>query len=363
MPPFATPKTASRSGFAIPAEWNAHDATWLAFPHRRSDWPGKISSIRWVYGEIIKRVAVAERVALLVNDDKTEAHAKSVIASVGVNESAIDWMRWPTDRSWIRDFGPIFVQKDGTAPDLAVAHFGFNGWAKYPEFHKDYTIPRLAAQALELRSFRSQDLFPSSAGDVVLEGGSIDVNGKGSILATEECLLDPNVQVRNPGFSKSDWELTFRECLGAPNTIWLGNGIAGDDTHGHVDDLARFVSPTTIVLCQEADGSDANHRPLEENRERLEQARLQDGSRPQVVRLPMPAPLFFRGQRLPASYANFYICNAAVLVPTFNDPADRAALGIIAELISDRPVVGIHATDLVLGLGTLHCLSQQQPSL
>lgn len=355
-------ETANQLGFTMPAEWDAHDATWLAFPHRRSDWPGKISSIRWVYGEIIKRVAMAESVQLLVNDDKTEAQAKNVLSSVGVSESAINWLRWPTNRSWIRDFGPIFVRKNAIQRELAVMHFGFNGWAKYPEFHKDDAVPVLASQALNMRSFLSQDVSPAFASNVVLEGGSIDVNGMGSILATEECLLDPTVQVRNPGFSKSDWELTFRECLGAPNTIWLGQGIAGDDTHGHVDDLARFVNPTTIVLCQETNGADANHRPLEDNRERLEQVRLQDGRRPQVVRLPMPAPLFFSDQRLPASYANFYICNAAVLVPTFNDPADRTALGIISELITDRPVVGIHATDLVLGLGTLHCLSQQQPS-
>jgi agmatine deiminase len=196
---------------------------------------------------------------------------------------------------------------------------------------------------------------------VVLEGGAIDVNGAGSILATEECLLDPAVQVRNPGFGREDYEAVFREHLGAGNAIWLGRGIAGDDTHGHVDDLARFTGPRTIVLCREDDPGDPNHAALAENRERLQGARLEDGSRPEVVELPMPGPVVFAGQRLPASYANFYACNAAVLVPTFDDPADREALGILSELFRDRPVIGIHALDLVWGLGTLHCLSQQEP--
>jgi agmatine deiminase len=196
---------------------------------------------------------------------------------------------------------------------------------------------------------------------VVLEGGSIDVNGRGSLLTTEECLLDPAVQVRNPGLGRADMEAVFREYLGAPNVLWLGRGIAGDDTHGHVDDLCRFVGPRTVVLCRERDPRDPNYGPLEENRERLQGMRLEDGSRPEVVDLPMPAPLFFDGRRLPASYANFYIANAAVLVPTFNDPADRVALGVLAELLRDRPVVGIHAVELVWGLGTLHCLTQQQP--
>jgi agmatine deiminase len=197
---------------------------------------------------------------------------------------------------------------------------------------------------------------------VVLEGGSIDVNGRGSLITTEECLLDPEVQVRNPGLGRADLEAVFRDYLGATNVMWLGKGIAGDDTHGHVDDLCRFVGARTVVLCRENNPHDPNHRPLEENRERLQGMRLEDGSRPEVVDLPMPAPLLFDGRRLPASYANFYVANAAVLVPTFNDPADRTALGILAELFRDRPVVGIHAVELVWGLGTLHCLTQQEPA-
>jgi agmatine deiminase len=244
------------------------------------------------------------------------------------------------------------------ASDLVIVRFRFTGWAKYPDWRRDDRVPERAARALRLPLVEAR----MKGRPVVLEGGSIDVNGQGSLLTTEECLLDPAVQVRNPGFGRSDMEAVFREYLGVTNVMWLGRGIAGDDTHGHVDDLCRFVGPRQVVLCREKDPRDANHRPLEENRERLRGMRLEDGSRPEVVDLPMPAPLFFDGRRLPASYANFYIANAAVLVPTFNDPADRVALGVIGELIQDRPVVGIHAVELVWGLGTLHCLTQQQPA-
>ncbi|HEY0712512.1 MAG TPA: agmatine deiminase family protein [Polyangia bacterium] len=355
--------TRPADGFAMPAEWTTHEATWLAFPHRASDWPGKLSAVRWVYGEIVRKIAAAERVELLVEGAKGSADATAVLRAAGVDMSKVALRRWPTDRSWIRDFGPIFVRRAGDRPEVAVARFRFNGWAKYPQHRLDDAVSRRAARSLRLRSHDAQPRRAGASRGVVLEGGSIDVNGQGTILTTEECLLDPEVQVRNPGFTRTDWEGVFRDSLGAGHTIWLARGIVGDDTHGHIDDLARFVDPTTIVLCQETNEADENHRILEENRERLEQARLQDGRRPDVIRLPMPAPLFFRGQRLPASYANFYICNAGVLVPTFNDPYDRVALGVLAELLPGRPVVGIHAVDLVLGLGTLHCLSQQQPAL
>jgi agmatine deiminase len=266
----------------------------------------------------------------------------------------VTFRRFRTDRIWTRDSGPIFVT---AGRRKAVARFRFDGWAKYPNWKNDVRNPERAAKALGL------PLLPviHRGREVVLEGGSIDVNGRGTILTTEECLLDPAVQIRNPGFERADYEHVFATTLGAPNTIWLGKGIAGDDTHGHVDDLARFVGPRTIVLVREQDRKDPNHRPLEENRERLEGARLEDGSRPDVVALPMPRPVVFDGQRLPASYANFYVCNAATLVPTFDDPSDRVALGILAELLPDRPVIGVHALDLVWGLGTLHCLSQQEP--
>jgi len=339
----------------MPAEWEPHRATWLAWPHNARDWPGKFAAIPWVYAQIVRRVSEGETARLLVNGAPEERAARRLLERAGVDLTRVDFRRFPTDRVWTRDSGPIFVRRPGGG--RAIVHFRFNAWARYADFRRDARIPPRAARALGL------PLLPARhrRRPVVLEGGAVDVNGKGSILATEECLLDPAVQARNPGFTRQDYEAVFREHLGAGNAIWLGRGIAGDDTHGHVDDLARFVGPRTIVLCREDDPDDPNHAALAENRERLEGARLEDGSRPEVVDLPMPGPVALAGQRLPASYANFYACNAAVLVPTFDDPADREALGILAELFRDRPVIGIHALDLVWGLGTLHCLSQQEP--
>jgi agmatine deiminase len=352
-------KTPASQGFAMPAEWARHQATWLAWPHNVRDWPGKFAPIPWVYAEIVRVIARSETVRLLVEDSDAERKVRALLGRVGAPLEAVEFHRFPTDRIWCRDAGPIWLVRGGRQPDRAIAGFKFNAWAKYDDWKKDARTPSRAAKALGVQ------LLPMvhASREVVLEGGAIDVNGAGSILTTEECLLDPTVQVRNPGFTRVDYQQLFGDLLGAPNTIWLGRGIAGDDTHGHVDDLCRFVDARTIVLCREPDGGDPNHALLEENRERLEGARLQDGTRPEVVSLPMPAPLAFDGQRLPASYANFYIANGAVLVPTFNDPKDRVALGILGELFRGRPVVGIHAVDLVWGLGTLHCLSQQEPAL
>jgi agmatine deiminase len=363
------PSTPAADGFRMPAEWQPHAATWLAWPHNASDWPGRFPPIPWVYGEIGRRLAEGETVRILVNDAAHEAKATNVLASVGVDLDRVELLRVPTNRCWTRDYGPIFVKRDRPAAK-AIVRFRFNAWAKYSDWERDDKVAERTAKKLRLPSYeasthRGPTGTPATAGAkktrFVLEGGAIDVNGSGTVITTEECLLDPEVQTRNPGLSRSETERVLSDYLGATNTIWLGRGIAGDDTHGHIDDLCRFVGPRTLVLCQETNGADANHRPLAENRERLQTARLEDGSRPEVVELPMPSPLVFRGQRLPASYANFYIGNAAVLVPTFNDPADRVALGILAELITDRPVVGIHAVDLVWGLGTLHCLTQQEP--
>ena len=331
----------------MPAEWEKHAATWLAWPHNVRDWPGKFAPIPWIYAEIVRRISAQETVRLLVGNPPLEARARAVLKKAEVDVSNVEFLRIPTDRVWTRDSGPIFLNAG------VIANFRFNAWAKYPDFKNDARIPERAAKAT---GYQLVD-----AGGAVLEGGAIDVNGQGTILATEECLLDPGVQVRNPGFSKADYERLFAETLAARNTIWLGKGIAGDDTHGHIDDLARFIGPRTIVLCSERNTSDPNYRVLEENRERLESARLEDGSRPEVVPLAMPQPVIFDGHRLPASYANFYICNAAVLVPVFDDPNDAAALGLLGELLK-RPAIGIHARDLVWGLGTLHCLSQQEPA-
>jgi agmatine deiminase len=332
-------------GYRMPAEWEPHAATWIAWPHNVSDWPGKFPPIPWVYAEIVRHLTAGEAVRVLVNSAGHRAQASKILERAGVDLERVDFLRFPTNRGWTRDFGPIFVREGSS---LAIARFHFTGWAKYPDWKKDDQIPVRAAQHFKL---------PLIDGQIVLEGGSIDVNGRGSLITTEECLLDSKVQTRNPGLSRYEIENVFRDTLGITKAVWLGKGIAGDDTHGHVDDLCRFVKRDTVVLCRENDPKDVNYKPLAENRERLQ------GSGIEIIDLPMPAPLCFDAVRLPASYANFYIANAAVLVPTFNDPQDRIALGILAECFSDRPVVGIHAVDLVWGLGTLHCLTQQEPAV
>jgi len=351
-------RTPAALGFRHPAEWEPHEATWIGWPSNRTDWPGKFAPIPWVYGEIVRKLAPGELVRILVNSKVHEAGARRVLTRAGVDLTCVEFLAFPTNRGWTRDSGPIYLRRSKPRPELAIVRFRFNGWARYPDWQKDDAVPERAARALGCRLFRAE----VAGRGMVLEGGSIDVNGRGTLLTTEECLLDSVTQVRNPGLGRTEVEAALRHYLGATNILWLGRGIAGDDTHGHVDDFCRFVGPRTVVLCHENNPHDPNYGPLEENRERLESMRLEDGSKIDVVSIPMPAPLYFDGQRLPASYANFYIANAAVLVPTFNDPNDRIALGALAELIRDRPVVGIHAVDLVWGLGTLHCLTHEQPA-
>lgn len=345
------------SGFRMPAEWEPHEATWLSWPHNRTDWPGKFATIPWVYGEIVRKLAPGEIVRIIVNSPAVEARARRLLERANVDLKRVEFFRFPTDRGWTRDFGPMFVRRDGTRSEIAIVRFRFNAWAKYRDWKKDDRIPERTAKALGMRVFRAH----LDGRAVVLEGGAIDINGRGTLITTEECLLDQETQARNPGLSRAQIEAALSNNLGVTNVLWLGRGIEGDDTHGHVDDLCRFVDARTVVICREGNSTDYNYRVLEENRERLESMRIEDGSKIQVVPLPMPGPLWFDGRRLPASYANFYIANSAVMVPTFNDPNDRVALGILSELITDRPVVGIHAVDLLWGLGTVHCMTQQQP--
>jgi agmatine deiminase len=340
------------------AEWEPHEATWLGWPHNPTDWPGKLEPIQWVYGEIVRRIAPGEIVRILVNSSAHEIQVRRILKLVGVSVTRVQFFRFPTNRGWTRDFGPIFVRREKPRRELAIARFRFNAWARYPDWQKDDAIARQVARRLKLKIIPA--MFDGR--EVVLEGGSVDVNGRGTVLTTEECLLDQKKQVRNPGLSRADTEKALCENLGVMNVVWLGKGIAGDDTHGHVDDMCRFVNPRTVVLIREKNQRDANYRPLEENWERIRGARLENGEKIEVIELPMPAPLVFDGVRLPASYANFYITNTSVLVPTFNDPNDRAALGILGEIFPERMVVGIHAVDLVWGFGTLHCLTQQQPA-
>ena len=348
----------AQSGLRFPAEWETHEATWIGWPHHSADWPGKFAAIPWVYGEIVRRITTGEKARVLVDSRAHEERASRTLLRACVDLAQVEFFSVPTDRGWTRDFGPLFVRPEGSC-SLAIAGFRFNGWAKYRNHRRDSQVARKLATKLQLPFMPIQ----ADGRDFVLEGGAIDLNGRGTLLTTEECLLDREVQPRNPHLDRQEIERVLKKSLGVTNVLWFGRGIAGDDTHGHVDDLCRFVGSHTVVLCREDDPGEANYQPLAENWERAQGMRLEDGSRLEVVPLPMPAPLYFDGQRLPASYANFYIANAAVLVPTFNDPNDRVALHTLAQLIRDRPVIGIHAVDLVWGLGTLHCLTQQQPAL
>jgi len=355
-----TAKTPRELGYRMPAEWERHEATWLAWPHNPDDWPGKFQTIPWVYAEIVRLLSARERVHILVDDEKAELRARSILERAGAAMERVSFHRWPTNRVWTRDSGPIFVRNG--AGGVAVTNWHFNAWAKYPDWQLDDQVPGRVAGLLGLPSWEpSTELEDGSARRLVLEGGSIDTNGAGILLTTEECLLS-EVQARNPGVSREQLEHAFHDFLGIDQVIWLGRGVAGDDTHGHVDDISRFVGAETIVTAAEPDTRDANHEPLKENLSRLKAARTLDGKQFVLVELPLPRPVVFRGQRLPASYANFYIANGLVLVPTFNDVNDRVALSILAEVFPGREVVGIHSVDLVWGLGTLHCMTQQQPA-
>lgn len=342
-------------GYRMPAEWEPHEGTFLGWPHELTDWPGKFAPIPWAFAEIVRHLAQVERVFLLVESRAGESRVKSILKKSHVHFENVQFLRVPTDRGWMRDSGPICVKN--SEGEVAFNHFVFNGWAKYSNHKKDaQVVARLN------KSLRRKLYLPEHNGRrVVLEGGSIDVNGAGTLLTTEEC-LQSTVQERNPRFTKRDYEQLFRDYLGITDVVWLQNGIAGDDTHGHVDDLSRFVDATTVVTIVEEDSSDANYAALQENLALLKSAKDQDGKPLRVETLPMPAPVFFEGQRLPASYANFYIANKKVLVPVFNDPNDRVALHTLAGLFPDREVVGIYCRDLVLGLGTIHCMTQQLPS-
>jgi agmatine deiminase len=338
-----TSPTPRARGFRMPAEWAPHEATWIAWPHNRDDWPGRFAPIPWVYGEIVRKLSRVEKVRILVSGAAVERQARRILRKVGALMEAVEFFECPTDRGWTRDYGPLFVKN---RREVAATAWRFNAWAKYDDWRRDAAVPAFITERLAIASWTP---------GMVLEGGSIDVNGSGLLLTTEECLLS-EVQARNPGMTRSDIERRLRDYLGAERIVWLRNGIAGDDTHGHVDDLARFVAPDAVVVASEDDRSDANYEPLRENYALLKEAGLR------VTKLPMPRPVVFAGRRLPASYANFYIANGLVLVPTFNDPADRVALATLAKRFPDREVTGINCIELIWGLGALHCMTQQQPA-
>lgn len=340
----------------MPAEWEAHDATWIAWPHEESDWPQKLAPIPWVYAEIARVLSLSERVEILANDDGVAAQARECLTMHRVDPSRYRIHSVANDRSWLRDSMPTAVRTP--AGRVEWVRWQFRAWAKYDNYSRDAHVPDAAATLSELPIIPA--MRPDRPGPVTLEGGAIEVDGEGTLLTTEECLLSP-IQERNPGMDRNGYEELFRHYLGITKTIWLGHGCQGDDTHGHVDDIARFVAPGRVVLAFEANEADENHPACAENLRRLRAATDARGRTLDVELLPMPRPIWFGDERLPASYANFYIANSHVLVPTFNDPNDRKALQILAGLFPDREVVGIHAVDLVLGQGTLHCLTQQQP--
>jgi agmatine deiminase len=358
------PRLSDKNRYRMPAEWEPHASTWLAWPHYKLDWPGKFEPIPWVFAEIIRYLSRDERVELIVKDAAAEKLASKTLRLAHALNENIRFHRWPTDRIWTRDSGCAFVWPCGAdtpvreRSGLTAVKWQFNAWAKYPNWKRDEKIGSLMADAVGAREI--QAVFGKKR--VVLEGGSIEVNGQGTLITTEECLLS-RVQQRNLGMKKRDYEKVFSEYLGGSNIIWLGSGIVGDDTHGHVDDITRFVSPDTVVTCVEADPASENYEALRENVRRLRDATVEDGKPLATIDLPMPAPVYFEGRRLPASYANFYIANRTVLVPVFNDPNDRVALDILADVFPDREVVGIYCGDLIWGFGAIHCMTQQQPAL
>ena len=346
----------SAPAYVWPAEWAPHDATWIAWPHHEPDWPGKLGPIPWVYAEIVRVLSRHERVEILCQDERVEEGAQACLDSHGVQPSAYRFHRQRTDRVWLRDSAPTAVHAAGGR--VVWMDWGFNAWAKYDNYDDDVRVGAAIAAATGLE--RVEPVRPDGAGPLLLEGGGIETDGVGTLLVTEEWLLS-DVQVRNPGLGRVDYERAFAEWLGISRTIWLGEGCVGDDTHGHVDDVARFVAPGVVVLAHEEDPSDENHRRSLDNLQRLRLAEDARGESLKVITLPYPRAVTMDGVRLPASYANFYIANGVVIVPTFNDANDRVALNTLAESFPGRQVVGIHGVDLVWGLGTLHCLTQQQP--
>lgn len=352
-------------GYRMPAEWERHAATWLAWPHNKSDWPGKFAPIPYVYAEIVRNLARGERVEIVVKHEAHEAEARAVLRAANVlaeSEHNVRFHKWPTNRGWTRDSGPIFVVRESKHAQLALNDWRFSAWAKYGNWKLDNELPAHVSQLLNVPAFQPEFLVAGRKRHVVLEGGSIDVNGRGTLITTEECLLSDEQQ-RNPGMSRQDIESVLSRYLGIRKVLWLEKGIVGDDTHGHVDDITRFVGPSTVVTAYEPDSSDPNHEILRENYKRLTRMRDQDDERLLVVKIPMPSPVYFNDQRLPASYANFYIANRVVLVPVFDDPNDRIALNTLAELMPRHKVTPIYCGDLVWGLGTIHCMTQQQPAV
>lgn len=348
-------------GYRMPAEWERHQGTWIAWPHNQEDWPGRFAAIPWVYADIVRHLSHAEDVNIIVSGTLERDAARKILNQCHLSLKRVKFHLWPTDRVWTRDSGPTFVCRESGNQKVALINWRFTAWAKYPDWKLDNELPALISKKLKMEQFLPMVQIGGAAHHVVLEGGSIDVNGSGLLLTTEECLLS-KVQQRNPGLSRKDLEKVFADYLAIEKIIWLARGITGDDTHGHIDDIARFVSRDTVVAAVEPSRSDANYLPLQENLKRLRNTTDLLGRKLNIVELPMPRGVVFQGQRLPASYANFYVANNLVLVPTFNDPHDRVAMNILAGLFPKREIVGLHSSDFIWGLGGIHCATQQQPA-
>jgi agmatine deiminase len=345
-----TDKYPAELGFSFPAEWAKHTATWLSWPHKEESWPGKIETIYKPYCEFIKIVAEGELVRINVADADMEAFAKSELEKVGADLGKIEFYHFASNDAWCRDHGPAFLINTATK-QKAIVDWGYNAWGgKYPPFDLDDVIPTKIAEHFGLPVYHP---------GIVMEGGSVDFNGAGTILTTTACLLNEN---RNPHLNQEQIEAYLKSYYGADQILWLGDGIVGDDTDGHIDDITRFVSEDTVVTVIEENEADENYHLLQENLGTLKTFRLPDGRPLNIVELPMPSPVVYDGQRLPASYANFYIANSAVIVPTYRDKNDEKALRILQDCFPDRKVVGIDSTDIIWGLGSFHCLSQQEPA-
>jgi agmatine deiminase len=336
----------------MPAEWEPHRGTWLSWPHKRASWPGKFSPIPALFARMVRHLAEHEEVHINVADEGMEHEVRRILSDRGAAGRNVFFHHNPTNDAWCRDHGPIFLQRDGRQPEEAIVDWDFNAWGgKYPPFDLDDVIPARIGREYGI---------PVFSPGVVLEGGSIDVNGQGTLLTTEACLLNPN---RNPKLDRDQIESALRDYLGVSHILWLGDGIAGDDTDGHVDDLTRFVDSSTVVTVIEENAADENYEPLQENLERLRGMTDETGRPLRVVQLPMPRALYQDGQRLPASYANFYIANRVVLLPGYDPDRDEQARVTLQSLFPDREIIAIDCTDLVWGLGAFHCVSQQWPAL
>ena len=338
-------------GYYFPAEWEKHKATWLSYPHNENSWPDKIHTIFPYYHQFVKEVAKGELVHINVLNDEMANHVIAELNKIGVNMANIHCHPFPTNDAWCRDHGPAFLVNPNAAQKKIIVNWEHNAWGgKYP-YELDTMIPSLIAEYLDLTEFET---------GIVMEGGSVDFNGKGTLITTTSCLLNQN---RNPHLNQGEIEECLIEYYGVENVIWLGDGIEGDDTDGHVDDITRFVNEDTVITVVESDENSANYLPLKENLKTLSKARLQNGKQMNIAELPMPDPVIWEDQMLPASYANFYIANQAVIVPLYNCKQDQTAMDILSSCFKDREVVGIDSTEIIWGLGSFHCLSQQEPDV